>query len=136
MPWRSQDKATALERVVAVLCYLTAGLAGIVYIILSRSSTQSDFFRFHFLQSIILGILAILLSWCVGSLGFITMPLATMLTEALPGTGAQIYNGLAFVAQAVLGAFALLPFYGVIFAALGKNAEIPFISNVVRQQMR
>lgn len=136
MPWRSQDSATPLERVVAVLCYLTAGLAGIVYIILSRSSSQSNFFRFHFLQSIILGILSILLTWTGSALAMIIVPLFTMLDNALPGTGGQIANGIGFVLSIAMRAFSLLPVYGLIFAALGKFAEIPFISNVVRQQMR
>lgn len=136
MPWRSQDSATTLERVVAVLCYLTAGLAGIVYIILSRSSSQSNFFRFHFLQSIIIGILSILLTWTGNTLSMIIVPLFTMLDNAMPGTGGQIANGIGFVISITMKAFALLPVYGLIFAALGKFAEIPFISNVVRQQMR
>lgn len=134
MPWRSQDSsATTLERVVAVLCYLTAGLAGIVYIILSRSSSQSNFFRFHFLQSIIIGILAILLTWTSNTL---SVMLFTILDNVMPGTGGQIANGVGFALGIVMKAFALLPVYGLIFAALGKFAEIPFISNVVRQQMR
>lgn len=136
MPWRSQDNATALERVVAVLCYLTSGLAGIVYIILSRSSSQSNFFRFHFLQSIIIGIMAILLQWTAGALGMVTLPLFNMLDSAMPGTGGQIANGVGFLLAAILRAFMLLPVYGLLFAAFGKFAEIPFISNVVRQQMR
>lgn len=136
MPWRSQDTATALERVVAVLCYLTAGLAGIVYIILSRTSSQSNFFRFHFLQSIFLGLLAILLQWSSGALGMITMPLFNMLDGAMPGTGGQIANGVFLIINALFRAFQLLPVYGLLFAAFGKFAEIPFISNVVRQQMR
>jgi uncharacterized membrane protein len=137
MPWRSQqDSPTALERVVAVLCYLTMGLAGIVYIILSRSSSQSNFFRFHFLQSIILGILAILLNWAAGAAGFMVLPLFNLLDGVMPGTGGQIANGVGFLLANIMVAFSLLPIYGLIFAALGKFAEIPFISNVVRQQMR
>lgn len=136
MPWRSQDKPTPLERVVAVLCYLTAGIAGIVYIILSQTRSQSNFFRFHFLQSIILGLLTILLQWSMQAIGAITMTLFTWLDAAMPGTGGQIANGTGFLLQSIFVAFSLLPFYGLILAALGKFAEIPFISNVVRQQMR
>ena len=136
MVWRSQDKATALERIVAVLCYLTGGLAGIVYIILSRSSAQSSFFRFHFLQAILLGILTILFQWTIGALSLIVTPLFTLLDNAMPATGGHIANGIGMGLTIVLQAFSLLPFYGLICAALGKFAEIPFLSNVVRQQMR
>jgi uncharacterized membrane protein len=136
MPWRSQDNPTPLERVVAAICYPTAGLAGIVYIILSRSSSQSNFFRFHFLQAIILGILAILLRWTIGAASFMTGPLFEFLNGLMPGTGGQIATGVGLVLEYSYLAFGLLGVYGLIFAALGKFAEIPFISNVVRQQMR
>lgn len=145
MPWRQQnnwsnrEKPSTVDRVVSVLCYLTGGIAGIIYIIISRSSGQSSFFRFHFLQSIILGILSLLLSWALSAF--------TMIAEApfklffdwmntmIPNTGGAIANGLFFTVQLVFQALQLLPIYGLIFAALGKLAEIPFISNVVRQQL-
>lgn len=141
MPWRQQDNPTGLERVISVLCYLTAGIAGILYIIISRSSYQSNFFRFHFMQSIILGLIALLLSWANGFFTGTMIPLLTitffqLLDGLMPGTGGMIANGIVMLVQAIIVAFGLLPVYGLIFAALGKYAEIPFISNVVRQQMR
>lgn len=136
MPWRQQDGPTGLERVIAVLCYLTAGIAGILYIVISRSSYQSNFFRFHFLQSIILGIIALLLGWASNTFGMIGMPFFQLLDGLAPGVGGTIANVVVMLVQAIIVAFGLLPFYGLIWAALGKYAEIPFISNVVRQQMR
>lgn len=136
MPWRQQDNPTVVERVVSVLCYLTAGIAGILYIIISRSSYQPNFFRFHFLQSIILGIIAFLLGWATNIFGFTSTPLFQMLDGIAPGIGGTAANIIVMLVQAIIAAFGLLPVYGLIFAALGKYAEIPFISNVVRQQMR
>lgn len=144
MPWsqpkfRPPDNASALERVVAVLCYLTSGLAGIVYIIISRTSNQSRFFRFHFLQSIILGILAILVGWAKNAFEMITAPamasLGSWLHGTLAATGDGIMTAISWLIMAILGALFLLPFYGAIMAALGKTAEIPYISDVVRQQL-
>lgn len=136
MPWRQQDNPTALERVISVACYLTAGIAGILYIIISRSSYQTNFFRFHFMQSIILGIIALLIGWASNFFAMTITPFFRLLDGLLPGSGGMIANGIVMLVQAVIMAFGLLPFYGVLFAALGKYAEIPFISNVVRQQMR
>jgi uncharacterized membrane protein len=145
MPWRQQsnfrppEKASTVERVVAVLCYLTAGLAGIIYIIISRSSYQAPFFRFHFLQSVIIGILALLLSWAQGAFSVIAAGPFNMffgwLNSMMPNTGGMIANGILWTVGIIFTALSLLPIYGAIMAALGKYAEIPFISKVVRQQM-
>lgn len=145
MPWRQQsnfrppEKGSTVERVVAVLCYLTAGLAGIIYIIISRSSYQAPFFRFHFLQSVIIGILAMLLTWARGAFDMIAggpfLMFSEWLNSMMPNTGAMIANGILWTVGIVFAAFSLLPIYGAIMAALGKYAEIPYISNVVRQQM-
>ena len=145
MPWRQQsnsrppEKGSKTERIVAVLCYLTAGLAGIIYIIISRSSYQAPFFRFHFLQSVIIGILAMLLSWAQGAFGMIAAGPSEMLIKGLsdlvPNSGTMISDVILGAVGIIFTAFSLLPIYGAIMAALGKYAEIPFISNVVRQQM-
>ena len=123
MPLNRNNDANWTERIVGALCYATGGLAGIVYIIISRSSTQTPFFRFHFLQSIVLGIISVLLNWSCRALGTIA-PAIT----AIPGVETGLNIGLMV--------YALLPLYGLIFCLLGKRAEIPWLSYVVRNQMR
>ena len=49
MPWINQKNPQMVERAVAGLCYLSGGLIGLLYIVISRSKSQSMFFRFHFL---------------------------------------------------------------------------------------
>ncbi len=122
-PYKQQSNATTTERVIGALSYLTSGLAGLIYIIISRSSAQSNFFRFHFLQSIVLGIISILLSYSIRAFGTIAPALASM-----PGVGTALWIGAS--------AFSLVPIYGLIFCLLGKYAEIPWLSDVVRNQMR
>lgn len=123
MPFRLNNSPGGVERLVSALCYMTGGIAGIIYIIISRSSYQSDFFRFHFLQSIVLVILSLLLNFSSGALRL-------MLGALLPVGGIELFiDGLITV-------MSLLAIYGIICAAIGKYAEIPFISNLVRQQMR
>jgi len=122
-PYKQQSNATTTEKVVGALSYLTSGLAGLIYIIISRSSYQSNFFRFHFLQSIVLGIISILLSYSIRAFGTIAPALASM-----PGVETALWIGAS--------AFGLLPIYGLIFCLLGKYAEIPWLSDVVRNQMR
>ena len=141
MPFRPCDSPGAVERVVSALCYLTGGIVGIIYIIISRSSNQSPFFRFHFLQSIVLVILSFLLNWAGGALGLILGPLVPSMIEVLskivsPEIAGNIASGFLLFFNSMLTAWSLLAIYGLIWAGLGKYAEIPFISNVVRQQMR
>lgn len=140
MPWTNLNQPTTLEKVVASLCYLTFGLAGLLYIILGGRRDQSDFFRFHFLQSILLGIIGLILGWTSGIfVTLITGILATLANfipaisqELVAQVGAGVGLGLGYITNAGL----LLLLYGMIFAIMGRYAEIPLISNITRQQMR
>lgn len=146
MPWRftpgpnKMSGPSAMERVVGLLCYMTGGIAGIIYIVLSRSSYQSDFFRFHFLQSIVLAIMAMLIGWAGGAFNGIMGPALSWFTNLLVSAGfggaETIAGALGGILLLILQAFNLLPVYGAVMAALGKYAQIPFLSDVVRQQMR
>jgi uncharacterized membrane protein len=142
MPWNRRVESPSMkERIISALCYPTGGIAGIIYIIISRSSYQSDFFRFHFLQSIVLVILSVLLGFATQALGVMLGPLVPMFSELLskvidPNTASQVMYVVVMLLGAIFKAFSLLSVYGLIWALLGKFAEIPFLSNVVRQQMR
>ena len=136
MPRSNEYGPTVLERVVAGICYLTMGLAGLLFIIISGQRVQSDFFRFHFMQSIIIGIIGLILSWCSGILYQILGGLLGMLAPALGGAAPQVSYWLGQSITIILNAFYLLLVYGMVWAFLGKFAEVPFISDVVRRQMR
>ena len=141
MPWMRNDSPTGVERVISALCYLSGGIVGIIYIIVSRSANQSSFFRFHFLQSIVLAILSLLLNWAFGALSMVMGPVLPwfggILSKVMSaGMVESVLSGLLLLINSLCIAWSLLSVYGLIWAALGKYAEIPFISNVVRQQMR
>lgn len=131
---RGNDGPPGLERAIAAVCYLTSGLAGILYIIFSRSGGRSDFFRFHFLQSIIIFMMDFLIQWIFNFMGMSV----GMFTNAFlqPDMAFAPANLIGMLAGAVLGALYLLPLYGLIMAALGKYAEIPFLSDMVWRQIR
>lgn len=133
MPVFNPKNPVAVERTIAGLCYVSGGLIGLLYIIISRSQSQSMFFRFHFLQSMILVALGILLS------------LTTQITENILGGFLGLMNlgnhdvvmgyiGLGI--QLIMNGGLLLMLYGMVMAFLGKFAEIPLISPLVRQNMR
>jgi len=136
MPWVNQNQPTALERVVGGLCYMTFGLAGLLYMIVSGRRGQTQFFRFHFLQSIILGIIGLLLSWASSIFFTLLQGLTGVLTPVLGNVAPAAQFWITQAVIVVFNATYLLLIYGMIWAFLGKFAEIPFISNIVRQQMR
>lgn len=136
MSWKHSDQPAWVERIVAALCYLTGGIAGIIYIIISRSSYQSQFFRFHFLQSIILVIISFLLNFAFKAIPFMVGPLIPFLSSSMGMAGEAIYNLISNGIMIFFLLYSLIPIYGLIFALLGKSAEIPVISKVVRNQMR
>jgi uncharacterized membrane protein len=134
MPWRLANKPSVLERVISGVCYLTGGIAGILYIIIARPA-QTQFFRYNFLQSIILTIIFFLLSWCNNIAayfiqGAVQAAMGGNLEKSMP-TVEMIFTCVNVVMM-LLG---LLPIYGMIAAFLGKMPPIPLISKVVRQQL-
>lgn len=136
MPWINQRQPDVQEKAISGVCYLTVGLIGLLYIILSGKSANSPFFRFHFLQSILLGVLGCLLNWTAGAFVSILGGMLGMFGEAASGPSSVILNGITFLIHNIYLAGILLLGYGAIWAFLGKYAEIPFVSNLVRQQIR
>lgn len=140
MPWTNLNQPTTLEKIVGGLCYLTFGLAGLLYIILGGKRDQSEFFRFHFLQSIMLGIIGLILGWTSSIFVALVNGILTTLASFIPSISqqlvVQIGTGVSLGLGYIMNAGLLLLLYGMIFAFLGKYAEIPLISNIVRQQMR
>lgn len=134
MPLTNQRNSDKLERAISALCYLSGGLIGLLYIILSGNQrhSQSQFFRFHFLQSILLTILYFLVNYTIGLfasigggiIGAIGVPQGITAFEYL-------LQGIHLVMSAALFLFA----YGMIWSALGKHAQIPIISDLVRRNM-
>ncbi len=133
MPVFNPKNPVAVERTIAGLCYVSGGLIGLLYIIISRSKSQSMFFRFHFLQSMILVALGILLSLTTQITENILGGFLGLMNLGNPGV-VMGYIGLGI--QLIMNGGLLLMLYGMVMAFLGKFAEIPLISPLVRQNMR
>ncbi len=131
MPWRRQDEPTTVEKICGGLSYFTLGIVGMIYVLFFvKNGAQSPLFRFHFIQSILLGILAMLVGMCVTPLLSIILQLVAAVA---PGAAAPFAGAVSVGAIVVSGAFNLLLVYGAIMSFLGKFAEVPVISNIVRQ---
>jgi len=115
---------------------MTVGLIGLLYIVLNGKSASSSFFRFHFLQAILLGVLGCLLNWTAGAFMSILGGMLGMFGDATGGPSYWIMTSISFLIHNISIAGILLLGYGAVLAFLGKYAEIPFVSNLVRQQIR
>lgn len=121
-----------LERLIAALCYLTLGMAGLIYTIIQGRYARTNFFRFHFLQSILLGIFGMLINWTSS----IFVSIVGGILQMIPGMGPEMIMVLPLAVSWILRIGMLLLLYGLVMALLGKEAQIPMVSNIVRQQLR
>lgn len=121
-----------LERLIAGLCYLTLGLAGLIYTIIQGRYARTTFFRFHFLQSILLGIFGMLIGWTSS----IFVSIVGGILQMIPGMGPEMIMVLPLAVSWILKIGTLLLLYGLVMSLLGKEAQIPVVSNIVRQQLR
>ena len=139
MYYAKAQKPELLERGIAGACYLSGGLIGLIYILFSGKYSNTTFFRFHFLQAIVLSIFIYLLGWT-----------GTIIKDILGGIFGLIFSLLGPLASFALAlnigidwllflinkaTFCLL-IYGCLFALLGKYAEIPGLSKLIYRQMR
>lgn len=120
------------ERIMAGLNYLTLGLSGLIYTIIQGRYARTTFFRFHFLQAILLGIFGLLINMTSS----IFVNVVGGLLGLIPGGGEQLIMWLPTAIGWIVQIGSLLLLYGLVLALMGKEAEIPIVSKIVRQQLR
>ena len=125
------------EKTGAVAAYLTLGIWGFIWLLISRKSyyEQKDFVRFHCFQSIFIGILFMFVPQGVQ----ILFSLIIQIIGLIPGT-TLINNGLNSIhgfIQLIIhyGSLALI-LYCVIFCIYGKYTNIPWISQLINRMLR
>src|SRR5262245_6479072 len=116
-PSSTGSKAPTMERIIGGLCYMSAGLIGLLYIIVTGKSNQTNFFRFHFLQSIVLALIFFILQYTEG---IILAILGASLSALGPEGPIQWLKKGFDIFLILLG---LVPLYGMIFCFLGKYAQ-------------
>ncbi len=122
------------ERIVAFACYLSFGMIGLLYLLLTgQSGRQSPFLQFNFLQSILLGFVGFLLQFASST---IAQLLGGFIGLFSPGAAGLLVSPIALLQQLLSIAYLILVFYGAALAIAGKQPEVPLVSKLVRQQMR
>ena len=135
--WNRDVEPGIGEKAISALCYFPMGFfIGIGYILFNGAGSNNKFFRFNFFQSIILQILITIIQMGSQSVTGIFVSFIKAAGGALGGVPYNVIEAIYMTVGIFVTAFSLLLFYGIIWTILGKYAEIPFISDVVRQNLR
>lgn len=125
------------ERIGAMVAYLTLGIWGLIWLILSRRTyyDQKDFVRFHCFQSIFIGILYMFIPQGIA----ILFSLITQILALIPGTDFFVnsFHVVHGILQSTIhyGGLILI-IYCVVFSLYGKFTNIPWISQLINRMLR
>lgn len=127
-----------MERIISALSYITFGIAGVIWVIVSyiAKNRMSQFCSFNVYQSIFFSFFLYILTLICG--------IAAGLLSAVPFLGKIINDFTLFFAQTPIyfgyTLWGLIIFvivcYLSIFALLGKYPYLPFISDVIGSNFR
>jgi len=132
MPYFKDQATTTKDRIICGFSYLSMGMIGLLAYLLQAGKQPSSFFRFHFYQSILLGIFITMFNWAGTALLNVFGGLSQLVAAGSGGALGFVAIGLDLVGKAML----LVCLYGAVFAFLGKLCDIPGISKLARMQMR
>lgn len=125
------------EKLGASLTYLTLGIWGLIWLLLSRKHyyDQKDFVRFHCFQSIFIGVLYMFIPQ-----GFaIFFSLLIQIIRLIPDTFflINIIHSIHGILQILIqyGSIVLIV-YCVIFCLYGKYTNIPWVSQLINRMLR
>lgn len=131
------DEPHAIERIISSLSYLTAGLAGFIYILIGAVAGMRlrPFVQYHIFQSLFLSIAYFLASWLFRFIGDVLAVIPVI---------NQIYAQIVFwLNMPTIGHFSLIQacvYTVVIYLAIssfaGKYSYLPFVSDIINHNIR
>lgn len=126
-----------IERIVVSLSYLTMGFIGFIWLILGAftKSQSSDFVRYHIFQSIFISILLFILNILFGIINDVlsVIPFIKVLTQQIY----YLFNAPMFMNYSIIQmVMYLFIAYLMITSALGIYTYVPFVSDIISQNVR
>ena len=126
-----------IERIVVSLSYLTMGFIGFIWLILCAftKSQSSDFVRYHIFQSIFISILLFILNVLFGIINDVlsVIPFIKVLTQQIY----YLFNAPMFMNYSIIQmVMYLFIAYLMITSALGIYTYVPFVSDIISQNVR
>ena len=131
------EKPFMIERIIAGLSYLTMGLVGFIWLIIGliRRAGLTKFLQYHIFQSIFISMGYVLLCLIFGFLlNLLSMiPFINILAAQI----AMFFNMPLFFGYSIIQTIIyILLFYLAITSFLGLYSRIPFISDIIDQNVR
>ena len=133
-----ETRETPLNRVIAGLTYLTAGGVGFVWLIVSviRKRYPNTFLWFHIAQSFFLTLLYVVVNaafwWLVGILSYIPFLNRLIRHIVIDWFNSPFIFGYSIMQCLIYGTI----LYLAVFAFMGLYAYIPWVSDIIKQNIR
>lgn len=125
-----------IERIVASLSYLTMGMAGFIWLIISlfTKARLRAFLQYHIFQSIFLSLLFVVLSMLVGILSNI-LSFIPFINKIVAQITFLLNMPLIFEYSLIQTVIYLLLLYLAFTSFMGKYSYIPWVSDIIDQNV-
>lgn len=135
--YKEHTKPFLIERIVSALSYLTVGFVGFIWLIIGllRRTRLTPFLQYHIFQSIFISIGYVLLTMLIGIILNLlsVIPLINVLAAQI---AFWINSPFIFGFSILQTAIYLLLFYLAGTSLMGKFSYVPFISEIIEQNVR
>jgi uncharacterized membrane protein len=121
-------------RIITALGYMSSGIICLIYLLVNSKQSENQFFRYHFYQSILLGIFAMLIGWAGSGLASFLGGIFG-LAGGWSG-GVLIIQAIGWIATGCGIVIMVADVYGVIQSLRGRYADMPVVTKIVRSNMR
>jgi len=130
------DSSDKQIRLVSALCYVSSGIVGLIYILLNGKNNRSQFFQFHFIQALLLGILMVLFSWAGSGIANFIMGVLGLFGPAAAGVAQTVGVCIGLALQLITVVLWIANIFGIVQCVRGKYADMPVVSKIARSNMR
>jgi len=136
MPLNFNKSSDTQIRIVSALSYMSYGIIGLLYVLFNGKDNKSQFFQFHFIQAILIGVICMLVGWAGSGLGNFIGGTFGLFGGGVATAGSYISMGIGLIMQLVFVVLMIGNVYGVIQSLRGKYADMPLVSKIVRSNLR
>lgn len=135
--YNNSENPYMIERIVAALTYPTMGMIGFIWLILGliTKARPRAFTLYHIYQSIFISIAYVVLSLLIGIVVNILsyVPLINKLVAQIVfWTNAPVFFGYSII-QTIIYAIIL---YFAVFAFMGRDSYFPWVSEIIKENLR
>lgn len=133
----SQNEPLLIEKLIAAFSYLTSGLVGFVWLLIGIFTKNSlrPFLKYHIFQSIFLSIAFFLFSAFLGLIMNI-LSIIPIVNQIILQFTFYLNAPMLFGFSLIQAAIYIVVFYLAITSMQGKYSYIPWISDIIKSNIR